>query len=244
MAYPLQVKSLTGRENDWVECDRPEEKKVTVPGLLVPAIHPRVSRLAKMARMKKGGSVSAYLSCYLPTSGAANTAFFWNALLQPNQDANWASWQAVFDEFKVEEAEVLWLAYFTVVPTALPANTPNAACAYDPTALTAPTSVNQVLEHETFNLLNIAGGSSTSYQASPQAAQPNGGYMRLKIRVPNTPEQSVPAPLLSTGMWRPTADASNYHWGACMGYCAAGGTSSVIRIEAFVRMKVAFRWFR
>jgi len=192
----------------------------------------------------KGGAVNAYLAYYPPTSGAANTAFFWNALLQPNQDLNWASWQAVFDEFKVVSAEVLWLAYFTVVPTALPANTPNAACAYDPTALLAPSSVNQVLEHENFNLLNIAGGASTSYQASPQSVMPNGGYMKLGIQVPETPEQSTIAPLLSTGMWRPTADAANYHWGGAMGYCAAGGTNAVIRIEAFVRMKVAFRWFR
>jgi len=205
--------------------------------------HPRVLRASRDAR-SNGGQVDAWLSFYIATSGAANTAFSVAHAVQPNQDTNWASWQAVFDEMKVVQAEFYWLAYFTTVPSALPANTPNAAIAYEPAGNTPPTSVNQVLQYDKFSLLNIAGGASTSYQASPQAVQSNGGYMKLKAVIPDIDTPSASSTTLSTGLWRPTTDASNYFWGQFVGYVAAGGTSAVIRIESFVRMKVRFRWLR
>lgn len=214
------------------------------PGIPAPLklLHPRVAAAVRSGK-KSGGVATAWLTFYQGTSGAANTAFSFNLAVQPNLDTNWTSWQAVFDEFTVTEVEVYWLAYFTVVPTALPANTPNAALAWDPVGAT-PTAVNQVLQHDNFSLLSIAGGASGQFAAAPQCTQNNGGYMLFRQKLPKTVDPSNVSTTQSTGQWRPTGDASNYTWGQILGYCAAGGTTSVIRIESFVRMKTKFRWLR
>ncbi len=226
---------------------QPHQLQLNTPSLL-PAlrIHPMVSHAARRARSASGGTATAYLSYYLGQSGAANTPFQLSMAVQPNLDSNWTSWQATFDEFKVVRAEIYWLAYFTTVPSSLPANTPNAAIAYEPYGNTAGVaSVNQVLQHEKFSLLNVAGGATGSYSVAPQAVQANGGYLHLSSAIPEQdPTTSTVTPLSSAGQWRPTVDTANYFWGAFNGYCAAGGTSAVIRVESFVRMKVQFRWLR
>ncbi len=66
--------------------------------------------------------------------------------------------------------------------------------------------------------------------------------MVFKAKPPGSGAQpSSSTDLVSTGLWRPTIDAKNYHWGAFVGYVAQGGPSSVLQVQAFVRMRVDFR---
>lgn len=198
----------------------------------------------KVGRSEK--SVKTWLSYYGKSNGAANTAFAFNFDVQPNKDSDFASYQALFDEMRVLTAEIIWNVNFTTPPTALANQTPNVALAYEPAwDGTFPfTAVNQVLHFQKFSLLNAANvvgtGGTSAYLANPQAISP-GGALRFSARMPNTPTQSNTVITLSTGMWRPTLDGANYYWGSFIGYAAQGGATSVLQVEAFVRMRVEFR---
>lgn len=212
---------------------------VSQPALKMPRL---IGRTGKLGASKP---IKAWLTYYAKPAGAANTAFAFQFALQPNLDASFASWQQVFDEMKVLAAEIKWNANYTTIPTAFPAQSPNAAVAYDPeyTGVIFPTAVNSVLEYESYQLLNVSSINNGAFSQSvnPQALS-QGGHLTFKCRVPQSGgSQSTSATTLSTGMWRPTMDAANYYWGSIIGYCAQGGTSSVIQIEGFVRMLVEFR---
>lgn len=211
--------------------DTQEEKKEPVRLLM----H-RSLRTAGRARKP----IQAYLSYFTTASGAANTAFAFNLAVRPNLDSSFASWQGVFDEMKVLSAEAHWLVTFTVLPTAIAAQPPNAVMVYEPSDLTALASVNAGLQYEHCQLLSIAGNAAGTYAVSPQATA-KGGYMVFKAKVPSGPQISVTDTLASAGLWRPTADAQNYYWGLFQGYVAQGGVTSVLQVSAFVRMRVEFR---
>ncbi len=207
-----------------------------------PLLHARLGRGGKLAGSRR--PLKAFLSYYQKTAGAANTAFPFQFSLQPNLDASFADFQQTFDEFKVLAAEIFWQVNMTTLPTAFAAQAPNAALAYEPAYNTVlnPGAVNQVLEYERFSLVSVApvNGGANTYSTNTQSTSRN-GMTTFKIGCPGTPLQSEDNILLSTGMWRPTADARNYYWGAFVGYCAAGGATSVLQVEAFVRMVVEFR---
>jgi len=182
------------------------------------------------------------LTYYQKNQGAANTAFSFFFPLQPNLDSNWADYQPLFEAVRVVGATLHWNVAYYNVPTVVPGQTPNAAVAFEPEEGYLPASVNQVLEFPKAQLLNINLPGAFTLESSPITAS-KGGHMVFSALTPTEiPSQSEVTPLVSTGMWRPTVDASNYFWGGFTGYCAQGGTSSVLAVEGFVVMDVEFRY--
>lgn len=181
--------------------------------------------------------IQAWLSYYSKVAGAANTAFAATMQVRPNADSSWASWQAVFDECKVLGAECHWNVNFTTFPTANANQTPNAVVVYEPGEPVALADVNSALQYEHFQLNAI---NYIAYAASPLNTA-KGGRLTFKCKMPAGTQLSVVDNLLSTGMWRPTTDASNYYWGNFQFYVAQGGVTSVLQVEAFIRMRVEFR---
>ncbi len=184
--------------------------------------------------------IQAWLSYYQNTAGAANTAFAWSCQLQPNLDSSFASWQSVFDEMKVLSADIHWNVWFNTLPSAFAAQAPNAIVVYEPSDSVNLTSINQGMEYEHFQLLAVGANSNGTYAVSPQSTS-KGGYLVFKAKVPRAVSLSNVTTVLSAGLWRPTIDAQNYTWGAFSGYVSVGGTTSVLQVQAFVRMRVEFR---
>lgn len=185
--------------------------------------------------------IKAWLCWYAGNSGGADTAFSGTFGVIPNQDSSWASWQATFDEFKVVGAEFYFNVFHTTNQTVLPANSPNAIVVYDPTGSAALASVNAGMQWEDFSLLRVTMPTATTPLTSPMPVT-KAGFCKFRAKIPQTGSiLSNSAVTNSTGMWRPTQDATNYDWGAFQTYVSRGGTSAVIRIEGFVRMLVEFR---
>ncbi len=202
---------------------------------------PRSRPHASLSGAKGRQTVVAPLSFYTKTAGSANTAFAVSIPLQPDADSSWSSWIGVFDEFKVLSAEVHWNVWFSTLPSGFPAQSPNAAMAYDPTSSVSLGAVNQVMDYEKFQLLNCGANASGTFAVAPQALS-QGGHMVFRTgRLPNDAQISKTETLLSTGVWRPTEDVQDYNWGSFVAYVAAGGTSAVLQLEAMVRMQVEFR---
>lgn len=215
----------------------PESKTQDVPRLG----KPRMSLTHRIVGTKKAGQDEVWLSYFDKVSAAANTAFAFNFPLQPNLDSEWASWQELYSEVKVLEVQILWNVWFLAIPTVLSAQSPNAALYYDAGfSGKYPTAVNDVLSVEHFSLLNFGANANGTFATSPQAVA-SGGHVSFRHVLPQGGVQSSVSTLLSTGLWRPTADASNYNWGQIVGYCASAGTTSQPQVEAFVRMRVHFR---
>jgi hypothetical protein len=214
------------------------ETKGPVPKPLIPSLraHPA------MSRARGGGKpVRAFLSYYTAGSGAANTAYNSGAVIQPNQDSSWASWQAVFDEFRVVQAEAIWNVYYTTDPTVVPANSANSIVVYDPTNSVALASVNAGLQFEHYSLLRCMIPTATGPKVSPMVVTRD-GFAHLKITPPSgVINSAVDTTNSGSNNWRPTADAVNYNWGSFIGYTSVGGVSAVLRNEYFVRMLVEFR---
>lgn len=206
---------------------------IPTPGTL--AVHRALHGIRKASK-----PIEAWVSYFGKSSGAANTDFAWSAPLQPNLDTSWASWQSTFDEVKVLSAEIHWNVLFTTAPTVQAAQTPNAIVTYEPSEGANLASVNAGMQYEHFQLMNLGGNASGTYPVVPQNTA-KGGHLVFRAKMPSGPSLSIVDTLLSTGMWRPTADASNYYWGLFNGYCAQGGTTSVIQVERFVRMRCVFR---
>ncbi len=194
--------------------------------------------LAGMGKARK--PIQAWLSYYDRQAGAANTNFASTFYVRPNLDTSWASWQSVFDEVKVLSAEVLWCCWFQTLPTAFPTQTPNAILVYEPGLSVPLASVNAGLQYEHFSLLNVGATASGTFATTPQSTA-KGGHLSFKAKMPGGAQQSNVDSNLSTGMWRPTTDASNYYWGCFQGYTAQGGATSVLQMECFVRMRCEFR---
>jgi len=204
----------------------------------------RVPRSLRHGGSKASRPIETWMSFYFKQAGAANTAFAFSQPLEPNLDASFADYQGVFSEMKVLAAEVWWKVNMTVLPTVFAAQSPNAALAYDPeyTGSIAPSSVNQILEYEKFSLCSVVPVNGGAFTYSTNIQEVTGsGFRPFRLTVPPDPSQSESSTLLSTGMWRPTMDTQNYYWGSIVGYCAQAGTTSVCQIEAFVRMRVAFK---
>lgn len=212
-----------------------EQKLVDPPKERLVAVH-RALAGPKVARKP----IQAWLSYYDRQSGAANTNFAGTFYLRPNLDASWASWQQVFDEFKVLSAEMHWMVWFSTLPSAFATQTPNAIVVYEPGENVPLTSVNQGMQYEHFQLLNVGSNSNGTYATAPQSTA-KGGHLVFKTKVPAGTQLSNVDTNLSTGLWRPTTDASSYYWGLFESYVAQGGPTSVLQIEAFVRMRVEFR---
>ncbi len=198
--------------------------------------HPMV----RAARISVRKPIKAWLSYYTASSGAVNTAFNHGAVVQPNQDSSWASWQQTFDEFRVLEAEAIWNTYYTVDPTALPANSANTIVVYDPSNNTALTSVNAGLQFERYSMLRCMIPTAAGPKVSPMVTTPD-GFAHFRVKIPRGTVNSTVDTLNSNGQWRPTQDAANYNYGSFIGYTSVGGATSVLRVEYFVRMLVEFR---
>jgi hypothetical protein len=221
-----------GEEKSGQNADLP----VSLPSMKsVLRAHPSLGR-----GVRSNKPVKAWLSYYQGTSGAANTAFAFGFTLAPSMDTSWTSWQATFDEVRVVHAELMWNIYFTTVPSAVPANAPNAVVVYDPTTTVSLASVNAGLQFERFDLMRIQLPSATPFLVSPQNTS-KGGYQRFTAKVPTGTTLSTTVTTNSTGVWRNTSDATVYEWGNFAGYASVGGTSSVLRAEGFVRMLCEFR---
>lgn len=233
---PREDEDMSVRRRGTLLMDDTEQKQV----------EPRPARLltvhrALAGRGKASKPIQAWLSYYSRRdAGAANTAFAGRFTVQPNGDASWASWQQVFDEFKVLSAEIHWTVWFSTLPTGFATQTPNAIVAYEPGEYNALTSVNSGMEYEHFQLLNIGSNSNGTYATAPQSTA-KGGHMVFRTKIPGGTQLSNVDTTLSTGMWRPTSDASDYYWGQFVFYVAQGGATSVLQIEAFTRMRVEFR---
>jgi len=186
--------------------------------------------------------IKAWLSYYAGSSGAANTAFAASFNLTPEQDSSFASWQATFDEFRVVEAEAIWNTFYTVDPSALPANSSNSILVYDPTASVTLTSVNAGLQFEKYSLCRNMVPTATGPKVSPMV-QTKDGFAHHKVKVPPGVVNSTVTTANTNGsQWRPTGDTgAQYNWGTFATYTSVGGTSAVLRVECFVRMLVEFR---
>jgi hypothetical protein len=226
----------------WVEVPEPltpctteeEDEKHTNPRQLLRA-HPALAR-----GIKANQPIKAYLSYYFGTSGAANTAFAAAFSVLPSQDSSWTSWQATFDEVKVVGAEAIWNTFHTVDPSGLPANSSNTIMVYDPTSSVTLASVNAGLQFEHYQLCRNMVPTSSGPKVSP-AVYTKDGFNHFRAKIPKAISLSTTQTLNSTGMWRPTADASSYDWGQFLTYTSVGGTSAVLRVEVFVRMLCEFR---
>jgi hypothetical protein len=169
--------------------------------------------------------------------------FAFTATLQPNQDSSWAAWQATFDEIRVLRAEAYWNVFSVASPTVLPANSPNAICVYEPASTVVLTSVNAGMQYERFSLLRINipfGGAFAAPLTSPFCVNDK-GFVTFKTKVPKGPLVSNVTTNSSSGLWRPTTDASNYDWGAFQFYISTSGTNGQLRAETFVRMECELR---
>lgn len=194
--------------------------------------------LAGMGKTRK--PIQAWLSYYDRIAGAANTNFAATFYVRPNLDTSYAAWQGVFDEVKVLGAEVMWCVWFQTLPTAFPTQTPNSILVYEPGLSVPLASVNAGLQYEHFSLLNVGATASGTFATTPQSTA-KGGHLVFKAKMPGGAQQSNVDSNLSTGMWRPTTDASSYYWGCFQGYTAQGGATSVLQMECFVRMRCEFR---
>jgi hypothetical protein len=223
MATPAQAQSLS----EW------DEEKKDVKSLI--RAHPALSRGIRANR-----PIRAWLAYYSATSGGANTAFASGYGITPNSDSSWASWQATFDEFRVVEAEAIWNTFYTVDPTAMPANSSNTIIVYDPTASVTLASVNAGLQFEHYALSRNQIPTTSGPKVSPQCFTKD-GFHHFKVKIPQGTQLSTAQTGNSTGIWRPTGDAATYDWGNFALYTSVGGTTSVLRTEVFVRMLVEFR---
>jgi hypothetical protein len=211
---------------------------------------PRSFKLARSIAVRGMGKkpLRAFLSYYANQAGAANTAFSWQYQLRPDLDSSWSSWASVFDECRVVSARVHWSAWFNTLPSAFSGQSPNAVVVYEPEDATTLSAVNAGLEYERYQLLAVGANASGTYAVTPQAVAGGGsnvnayGLCTFDAHIPQGGAQSSRIDTyLSTGQWRPTGDSTPYYWGSFLGYCAAGGASSVIQIQAFIRMEVEFR---
>jgi len=232
-----EVKTPTqgSQDTEWTRV----EKVPRAPSVDLPRAHRSL-----LAGTRK--PIKAYLTYYAKTAGAANTAFPSGYNLQPNLDASWASWQNVFDEVKVLGADIYWNVEKTVTATVDPAQTCNTICVFDPSGTPNLTSVNQGLEYEDFTLVDLYTGYTGVLVSVPGCQTGNSrkalGRVHMKAKLAGGAVPSLgSANLLSTGMWRPTADANNYYWGGFLMYTAQGGLTSVLQTTAFVRMLCEFR---
>lgn len=197
--------------------------------------HPSMARGVRATK-----PVRAYLSYYAATSGAVNTAFGGGVGIIPNQDSSWASWQAVFDEFKVISAEAIFNAFYTIDPTANPTNSANMIVVYDPTTTVALASVNAGLQFEKYRLQRIMIPNASGPKVSPMVVTQD-GFSHFSVKIPTGSQISNVTTTNSPGLWRPTGDATNYDWGNFTYYVSQGGATSQLRVEFFVRMLVEFR---
>lgn len=238
---PDQLSSTTLRiphGQKFILVEEEDEKKSDVPSPMQRVslrAHPAMGRGIKASK-----PIKAWLSWYSAGSGPANTAFAANFLVQPSQDSSFASWQAVFDEMKVLEAEAIFNTYYTTDPTVLPANSSNTIVVYDPTSSVTLASVNAGLQFERYHLMRNMIPTATGPKVSPMAVTKD-GFGHLRVKLPKGAMESQVQANNSTGLWRPTADASGYDWGHFCFYTSQGGTSAVLRNECFVRMLVEFR---
>jgi hypothetical protein len=237
MATPLQLGALTGR---YVLVEEPaEETKAVVATPERPMVraraHPALSR-----GLKGGKPTRAYLSYYSGISGAANTAFAARFGLTPNQDTSWASWADVFDEVRVVSAEAIFNTYYTTDPSAVPANSSNTIVVYDPTNTITLASVNAGLQFERYALMRNMIPATSGPKVSPMS-HTSDGFGHFRVVIPKETQLSNVGTANSSGVWRPTADASTYDWGQFTCYTSVGGTSAVLRVEMFVRMLCEFR---
>jgi hypothetical protein len=198
---------------------------------------------AARSAIKINKPIKARMCYFKSTAGAANTAFSWVVQVQPNQSPDFSSWGSVFDEMRVLESSLLFKAFYTASPTALPATSPNAVVRYEPAYIgNGLTSVHQGVESEHYQLLNVAFDGGHGCAPRPYSRT---GFQTLKVKCPTSgpsgPDLSLASTTLSTGVWRPVNDANNFYWGAYNGYTAAGGTSAIIQMEAFCVMVVEFR---
>jgi hypothetical protein len=225
---------MTVRRRGTVHLDDKEQKPSTMP--VASPIHLALHRANGGKRAMK--PIQAWLSYYAKQNGAANTAFATSYIVRPNLDVSWASWQQVFDEFKVLAAECIWQVSYTTPATVQPNQTPNAIMVYEPSEPTVLASVNAAMEYEHFSLCSLSGpGGYASFPISQSKA----GVLSFKVKIPGGVQTSAADPLLSSGQWRPTIDASNYYWGSFQGFVAQGGVTSVLQQEVFIRMRVEFR---
>lgn len=212
-----------------------QESKEEAPRPVSLRAHPSLAR-----GIRANKPVKAWLSVYSGVSGAANTAFASQFVIQPNQDSSWTSWQATFDEFKVVGAEAIWNTYYSTDPTVNPTNSANTIMVYDPTTSVILASVNAGLQFESYSLLRCMIPNAAGPKVSPMVATKD-GFHHFRAKIPKGPSVSLVETGNSIGMWRPTADASNYDWGWFTCYTSVGGTTSVLRVECFIRMLVEFR---
>lgn len=180
--------------------------------------------------------VRAYLSYQSTTTQTADTFLTFSRYVQPNLDSSFASWQNVFDEMKVISTEVFWLVERYAAATVAPSVWPLGVMVYEPTDFTPLASVTAALQYENFQLVSL----NNSYVHTP-LPHTRTGLNHYKTKIPSGTSLSNVDTTLSSGMWRPTVDASNYYWGLFHGALDRGGTSCVFRIHTTVRMLVDFR---
>ncbi len=240
MASPDHVITLTRAQfAKTIIVDDDLKEEASKPAILPPMT---LSLRAHPSLTRGMGSkpVRAWLSYYAATSGAVNTAFATDLLVGPNNDSSWASWQGVFDEFRCIEAEAIWNTYYTVDPTAVPANSANSIMVYDPSNSMALGSVNAGLQFDQYSLMRCMIPAAAGPKVSPMVVTKD-GFAHFKVKIPKGVVNSTVDTLNSGAQWRPTNDAANYNFGKFTTYTSVGGATSVLRVEAFVRMLVEFR---
>jgi len=200
----------------------------------------RMPRLVRSA-IKGSKPIVAFFSYTSRVPAAANTDIVARFPLQPNLDGSWVSWQFTFDEIKVLSAEIFWQIERTAAPTVDPVQSPTGVMVYDPTDASLA-SVQAGLQYEHFQLVLSTSSTATFSPGATAMTNPQwSGFYHFAAKVPQGEVLSNVSTITATGGWRPTQDASNYDWGSFNSYVTKAGTTSVIQILAYVRLKCLLR---
>jgi len=175
-------------------------------------------------------------------SSTAGTAL---ALVQgiiPSASAEWASFQSLFDDYKVRSAKTAYLFTSSVGPVS--ALNPSYCVAYDATFNSAPTSVVSLMESDKHQIGCLSAISNFPSSADPFSRD---GFRHFDVKEPRAAIISPSAVTGGTGIvnnlpgsWIDMGDATSASSGYFKFYFEAS-TTSVVTLVQFLEYDVEFR---
>jgi len=177
------------------------------------------------------------------SSAAAGAALALTQGIIPSASAEWASFQQLFDDYKVMAASV----YYSFISSLAPGSTtvPSYCVAYDSTYASAPTSVISLMESDRHAIGQI---DTTGFYLT--TSHPSGGQNGFRHFHVKEPHSAIISPTSVTGgtgivtnlpgSWIDMGDTQSTSSGYFKFYCE-GSSTSVLTLYQFLEYDVMFR---
>jgi hypothetical protein len=227
-----------------------EKSKNQIPAVMPAPNQVRLGAKRSLSRAltTKGGKnreINTDLFYRANTVGSASVALAVTYLLTPSQSAEFAGFAGLFDEIKVNTAQIRFITNTAFAGTL--ASPPGAfgAIAYDSTYATTPTSVAEVLESSQAMLFHATPTIANNTHA-PEPTTKNGLYT-FDIKIPKGPVANATAVTGGTGInanfpgqWMAIGDTAD-SVGYVRLYIEPMGTGSINSASLIVKLNCSMR---